>query len=123
MLAVPTDMTRREQVDRLIARTVERFGRLDVLLNNAGHSAMAPIEKMPVEVYRSLIELNLFGVLYATQAAIPVMRAQGGGLIVNISSMTTRQLWPSLGGYASTKHALNSCPRRCAWKSPATISA
>jgi len=106
-IAVQTDMTDAAQVKALIAVTRERFGRIDVLINNAGIAAICPLEKMPDEPFRQMFELNVLGSLHAMQAVVPVMRAQGGGLIVNVSSMVTKVIWPSMGAYAATKFALN----------------
>jgi NADP-dependent 3-hydroxy acid dehydrogenase YdfG len=106
-LAVPTDMAEPDQVRALIAAAQGRFGRIDVLVNNAGVSACCPLEKMPDAEYRQLFDVNVLGPLHAMQAALPLMRAHGGGLIVNVSSMVSRVIWPSMGAYASTKFALN----------------
>jgi NAD(P)-dependent dehydrogenase (short-subunit alcohol dehydrogenase family) len=107
VLPVATDMTVPGEVQSLIAQARRRFGRLDVLVNNAAVSACCPVEKMPDDVYRQMFDLNVLGPLHAMQAAVPIMRAQGGGLIVNVSSMVSRVIWPSMGAYASTKFALN----------------
>ncbi|THF69201.1 SDR family oxidoreductase [Deinococcus sp. Arct2-2] len=106
-LIVPTDMTDPVQVNALIEKTYERFGRIDILINNAGQSAIGPVATIDPEVYRQIIELNLFGPLYALQAVVPKMRAQGGGVIINISSSVSKMAIPGIGAYASTKYALN----------------
>lgn len=107
VVPVVTDTTVPADVSNLIARTKERFGRIDVLVNNAGVSAMCPLEKQPDDVFRRMFEVNVLGTLRAMREVIPVMRAQGGGLIVNVSSMTSKDIWPSLGAYAATKFAIN----------------
>ncbi len=107
VLAVPTDMAQPDQVKALIAKAQQQFGRINVLLNNAGISSICPLEKMPDAEFRTMFDLNVLGTLHAMQGAIPIMRAQGGGLIVNISSMVSRVIWPSMGAYAATKYALN----------------
>ncbi len=106
-LIVPTDMTDRTQVQALIEKAVERFGRIDILVNNAGRTAVGEIANIDPELYRQIIELNLFGPLYALQAVVPTMRAQGGGVIINISSSVSKMAIPGIGAYASTKYALN----------------
>jgi short-subunit dehydrogenase len=106
-LAVPVDMTRQPEVERLVTKTVHKFGRIDVLINNAGQAASGTVAEGNTDDYRRVIELNLFGPLYAIQAAVPAMRRNGGGIIVNISSMTSKMAIPGLGLYASTKAALN----------------
>jgi short-subunit dehydrogenase len=106
-IAVPTDMRDQEQVIRLIDAAVERFGRLDILINNAGQSVAGAVADVNPDHMRQIIELNVFGPLYAMQAAIPHMRRSGGGLIINVSSMVSKMTIPGLSGYAATKSALN----------------
>lgn len=106
-LAVTTDMRDPEQIARLIAATLDRFGRVDILVNNAGQGLHLPVEQVRLEDFRSVVELNVYGPLLAMQAVIPVMRKQGGGAIVNVSSMTSRMVLSGVGSYAATKSALN----------------
>jgi NAD(P)-dependent dehydrogenase (short-subunit alcohol dehydrogenase family) len=106
-LAVPTDVTQRIQVDALIERAVERFGRLDVIVNNAGVGLMAGIAELDPNDFERLFQVNLMGPLYGMQAAIRAMRKAGGGTIVNVSSGTSRIVLPFLGGgYPALKRAL-----------------
>ena len=105
---VPTDMRKSDEIKKLIAATQEKFGRVDILINNAGQGLMAPIEEIKLSDYREIMELNVFSVLEAMHAAIPVMRAQGGGTILNVSSMVSKNYFPGLAAYASTKYALNA---------------
>ena len=107
-LVIPADMRKPEEITNLIQKTKEQFGRIDVLVNNAGQGLRASVETIDLAEYRSIMELNVFGVLTAMQAAIPVMRAQGGGTILNISSLVSKNYFPDLGAYASTKYALNA---------------
>jgi NAD(P)-dependent dehydrogenase (short-subunit alcohol dehydrogenase family) len=104
---VTADVTHRTEVERLIGEAAHKLGRIDVLINNAGQAAAGTIAEGRPEDYRHVIELNLFGPLNAIQAVVPVMRRNGGGIIVNISSMTSKMAIPGLGLYASTKAALN----------------
>ncbi len=106
-IAVPTDMRNQGSVHALVEKTKQHFGQIDILINNAGQSVYAPIEHINVAQYQEIIELNLFGVLYAMQGVIPIMRVQGGGLIINISSNVSKMAIPNIGAYASTKYALN----------------
>ena len=106
-LIVPTDMTDLVQVQALIDAAYAHFGRIDILINNAGQSAVGPIATVNPDHYRQIIELNLFGPLHAIQAVVPKMRAQGGGVIINISSNVSKMAIPGIGAYASTKYALN----------------
>jgi len=103
----PVDMCDEAGVRKMVADVAEHFGRLDVLINNAGRGMHGPLEAIDTSEYRGLIELNLIGPLVAMQAAIPLMRAQGGGAIVNISSGTALMYSPGLSGYSATKRALN----------------
>ena len=106
--AIVTDMRDPEAIKNLIQKTKEKFGRIDVLVNNAGQGLYSPVESINLEDYKTIMELNVYGVLLAMQAVIPVMRSQGGGMIVNISSMLSKMAIPGLAAYASTKYALNA---------------
>ena len=103
----PADMSNEFAVREMIDRVRDKFGRIDVLINNAGRGMHCPLESIDIKKYRELLELNIIGPLVAMQAAIPVMRKQGGGTIVNISSGTTLMYAPGLSGYSATKRALN----------------
>ncbi len=107
-LAVPTDMLDEASVTDMVARTHAHYGRVDVLVNNAGRGMHVPVADARLADYRELLELNVVSVLHAMQQALPVMRAQGSGNIVNVSSGTTKMLVPGLAPYSSTKHALNN---------------
>lgn len=107
-LAVPTDVTQEAVVRHLVARTIDTYGRIDIIINNAGLGAAGAIADYPADAYRRLIDLNLFGPFYGMQAVVPYMREQGGGIIINVSSSATKQRYPLVGAYTSTKHALNS---------------
>jgi short-subunit dehydrogenase len=110
-LAVPTDKTKPVDIKRLVLIAQEKFGRIDILINNAGQGLYAPIERIDMAAYRSIMELNVFAVLEAMQAVIPIMREQKdphGGMILNISSMVSKNYYPGLAAYASTKYALNA---------------
>jgi short-subunit dehydrogenase len=107
-LAIPTDMRKPEDIVALIKKTIDRFGRIDLLVNNAGQAQYGPVEKADIDEYKSIVELNVYGPLRAMQAVIPQLRKQGGGMILNISSMVSKNYYPGLGTYASTKYALNA---------------
>ncbi|HEV8666290.1 MAG TPA: SDR family oxidoreductase [Candidatus Paceibacterota bacterium] len=106
--AVPADMRKLEDITNLIAEAKKKFGRIDILVNNAGQGMRSPVEKIDMAVYRDVMELNVFSVVEAMQAVIPVMRAQGIGYILNVSSMVSKNYYPGLAAYSSTKYALNS---------------
>jgi short-subunit dehydrogenase len=106
-LAVPADVTSQADIDRLVSLTLDRHGRIDGLVNNAGVSLHGPADRIDIAELRRVLDLNVTAVVAMTQAVLPAMRAQGSGRIVNVSSGTTRAARPGLAGYASTKAALN----------------
>ena len=106
-LAVPTDLRDPAQMVRLVGTTLDWYGRVDILVNNAGQGLHVPLEQVRLDDLRAITELNVFAPLLAMQAVIPPMRRQGAGVIVNVSSMTSRMVLPGVGGYAATKAALN----------------
>jgi short-subunit dehydrogenase len=106
--AIETDMRKAEDVKNLIDKTVEKFGRIDILVNNAGQGLGSPIESLNLDDFRAVIELNDVAVVRAMQLVIPHMRTQKSGVILNVSSMTSKMLIPNLAGYASTKYMLNT---------------
>ena len=106
-LAVLTDLRDPAQIVRLVDATLDRFGRVDVLVNNAGQGLHVPLEQVRLDHLRAITELNVYAPLLAMQAVIPPMRKQGGGAIVNVSSMTSRMVLPGVGAYSATKAALN----------------
>jgi short-subunit dehydrogenase len=87
--------------------TVQRHGRIDGLVNNAGVSLHMPLDRLDLDEFAAVLDLNVVSVVAMTQAVLPAMRAQGGGRIVNISSGTTNMVLPGVGAYAATKSALN----------------
>lgn len=107
-IAVTTDMRRSKYIERLVDAALEHYGRIDILVNNAGQGIYGPVETIDIGQYQSVIELNVFGPLRAMQAVIPAMRSQGGGVILNVSSLVSKNYFPNLGAYASTKYALNA---------------
>ncbi len=107
-LAVPTDIRKPSNVTHLIEATLKKYGRIDMLINNAGQGMYGPVESIDIEHYHEIIELNLIGALRTMQAVIPCMRNQGFGMIVNVSSRVSKNYFPGLAAYASTKYALNA---------------
>ena len=106
-IAIRTDMRDPEQVERAVAQTAEHFGRIDILINNAGQSVLGTIADLNLDHFRQVMELNVYGPVVAMQAVIPIMRAHGGGVIINVSSMVSKMNLCGLAGYACTKSALN----------------
>ncbi|MFF5076617.1 oxidoreductase [Actinoplanes sp. NPDC000266] len=105
--AVALDVTDPAAAEAAVAATLEAFGRLDVVVNNAGYANSAPIEEMDPADFRDQIEANLFGVVNVTRAALPVMRAQRGGTFVQVSSIGGRVGGtPGMGAYQTAKYAV-----------------
>lgn len=86
VLAIPTDVTQPDQIEILFNKTIAAFGRIDILVNNAGTSSAHPFEEATTEIWRTDLELKLFGAIHCTQAALPYMKAQGGGRIINLTT-------------------------------------
>jgi clavulanate-9-aldehyde reducatase len=107
-IAVASDVGEEDQARTFIARTHEQLGRLDVLINNAGVMLLGPIEGAPTEEWRQMIHANVFGVLYCSHAALPIMREQGGGHIVNVSSVAGRIARSGSGVYNLTKFGVGA---------------
>ena len=108
VLVVPTDMSQIEQVKALAHSAIDRFGRVDALVNNAGYGQMGPIELIAPEDAQRQFAVNFHGPLVLTQAFIPLMREQGGGRIINISSLGGHVAFPAGGMYSSSKFALEA---------------
>ena len=104
--ALKLDVTDKAAVGAAIAGTHERFGRLDVVVNNAGYGQFGAIEEISEEEARAQMETNVFGALWVTQAALPIMRAQKSGHIVQVSSIGGVHAFPNLGMYHASKWAL-----------------
>ncbi len=107
-IAVQTDVGEEEQAGEFIRRTGAELGRLDALVNNAGVMLLGPIPGAPTEEWRRMIHANVFGVLYCTHAALPLMLEQGSGHIVNVSSVAGRFARPGSGVYNLTKFGVGA---------------
>lgn len=107
-IAVQTDVGEEHQAEAFVKRAHSELGRLDVLVNNAGTMLLGPIENAPTEEWRRMVHANVFGVLYCTHAALPLMRAQGSGHIVNISSVAGRVARAGSGVYNLTKFGIGA---------------
>jgi len=106
LCTVALDVTRPDQVRAAVARAHEVFGRIDVLVNNAGYGLQGAVEDVSDAQIRAVFETNVFGALDVTRAALPLLRAQGSGHIVNVSSVGGRFSMPLVGIYSATKFAL-----------------
>lgn len=103
-----TDVTRRDDLNNLVKLACDQFGRLDVIVNNAGTSQLSLIEDLDIEGWEEMIDTNLKGTLYGIAAAIPVFRQQGSGHIINIISTSGIKIVPMQGVYAGTKNAVRT---------------
>jgi NADP-dependent 3-hydroxy acid dehydrogenase YdfG len=107
-LARATDVTDRDQVKRLVDRAVERFGRVDVILNNAGLMPQSLLASLKVDEWDQMIDVNIKGVLYGIAAALPHMQRQKSGHIINVSSVAGHKVGPGSAVYSATKHAVRT---------------
>jgi len=107
-IALSCDVRNAEEIDRVLALTLHHFKRVDVWVNNAGHGLMDSVASVEMPACHDLFETNFFGALSAMQAVIPVMRQQGEGTIINISSVAGHIPLPFHAAYSATKFALNA---------------
>lgn len=99
------DVSVREDVRGFVEATLARFGRLDVLVNNAGYGVWGRVEDTPIEAFERLMTVNYIGTVHGCQAAVPIMRRQGTGVIINVSSIVGHRALPRGAAYAATKAA------------------
>jgi short-subunit dehydrogenase len=107
-VALSCDVRNSEEIDRVLALTLHHFQRVDVWINNAGHGLLYSVEQTEMQACHELFETNFFGAMSAMQAVIPVMRQQGGGTIINVSSVAGHIPLPFHASYSATKFALNA---------------
>jgi NADP-dependent 3-hydroxy acid dehydrogenase YdfG len=107
-LALETDVTRREQAKALVDSAVQTYGRIDVMINNAGLMPQAPLESLKVDEWDRMIDVNIKGVLYGIAAALPHMQRQKAGHFVNVSSVAGHRVGPGFAVYAATKYAVRA---------------
>jgi NADP-dependent 3-hydroxy acid dehydrogenase YdfG len=107
-VSLSVDVTRRADLDRLVGRAVEEFGRLDVLVSNAGISKIGPVADLDVDGWSAMIDVNLRGVLHGIAAALPVFRRQGQGHFVTTVSTAGLKIVPTMAVYAATKNAVRT---------------
>lgn len=106
-IAVPTDVTRPEDVQRLVAAAKDRWGRVDALINNAGVTHVSPFEEITPEDFDRLMAVNVKGPFLCIQAVLPLMRAQGSGEILNVVSVAAKRVFPEWSAYCASKFALD----------------
>jgi len=106
--AVATDVTDRDQVKNLVDTAVKEFGRIDVMINNAGVMLHSPLERYKVDDWDQMIDVNIKGVLYGVAAALPYMKEQMSGHFINLSSVAGHKVRPAGAVYSATKHAVRA---------------
>ena len=108
VIPVRADVRRYDEVEAALKVAVERAGGLDILVNNAGVGAFEPVETMSLEAWQRVLDTNVTGVFHCSRAALPMLRARGGGWIVNISSLSGKNPFPNGAAYCASKAALNA---------------
>lgn len=103
-----TDVTDREQMQALAQATLDAYDRIDVLVNNAGLMPLSPLDKLKVDEWDTMIDVNIRGVLYGIAAVLPTMRKQHAGHIINLSSVAGHKVFPSSAVYSATKYAVRA---------------
>lgn len=106
VLALRLDVTQSAEVDAAVGAAMDRFGRIDILVNNAGYGTVGAVEETPDRELRAQLEVNFFGAVMMTKAALPHMRAQRSGAVVNMSSMGGQLSFGGFGAYSASKFAL-----------------
>ncbi|GLR47652.1 SDR family oxidoreductase [Sphingomonas astaxanthinifaciens] len=106
--AVATDVTNRDDLTKLVATAVETYGRIDVLINNAGLMPLSPLDRLKVDEWDRMIDVNIKGVLYGIAAALPHMKAQKHGHIINVSSVAGHKIFEGSAVYSATKFAVRA---------------
>jgi len=107
-LALSCDVRNREEIDRVLSLTLHHLDRIDIWVNNAGHGLLDSVAGMDMAACRSMFDTNLFGAIACMQAVLPVMKQQGSGTVINISSVAGHIPLPYHAGYSATKFALNA---------------
>jgi len=103
-----TDVTRRQEVEALVQGALRAFERVDVIVNNAGLMPLSPFERLKVDDWDRMIDVNIKGVLYGIAAVLPIMKQQQSGHIINVSSVAGHKIRPGNAVYAATKHAVRA---------------
>jgi NAD(P)-dependent dehydrogenase (short-subunit alcohol dehydrogenase family) len=106
VLAVAADITEEAQVQGLFAKTLERFGRLDILFNNAGAFDGGPLDELSVETWDKVMAINLRAPFLCTREALRILKRQGGGRIINIGSISAQRVRPNMAPYSTSKHGI-----------------
>jgi NADP-dependent 3-hydroxy acid dehydrogenase YdfG len=107
-LAIATDVTHCDQVKRLVDAGAQTYGRIDVMINNAGLMPQAPLERLKIDEWERMIDVNIKGVLYGIAAALPHMKRQKAGHFINVSSVAGHKVGQGFAVYAATKYAVRA---------------
>lgn len=107
-LAMTTDVVHRDQMKKLVDAAVEAYGRIDVMINNAGLMPQALLERLQIDEWDRMIDVNIKGVLYGIAAALPHMQRQKSGHFINVSSVAGHRVGPGFAVYAATKYAVRA---------------
>jgi NAD(P)-dependent dehydrogenase (short-subunit alcohol dehydrogenase family) len=106
-LIIPADVTNPDDITRIVETTVTKFGRVDAIVNNAGVAPVQSVEEMSIEDWHVVIDTNLSAAFYLSKAVWPVFKRQGGGAVVNLSSLAARDPFPGFAAYGAAKAGLN----------------
>jgi len=109
-LPIAVDVTDRDGMLKMVSTVVKEFGHIDVLVNNAGVMPLSPLERLKIEEWEQMIDVNLRGVLYGIAAALPYMKEQKSGQIINTGSVAAYKLFPAAAVYCATKFAVRELP-------------
>lgn len=104
---IPVDMTDGDSIVNMVKGVQDHYGRIDVLINNAGQALLGRVTEIKLDDFKKVMDLNVYGPLLALQAVVPGMTANGGGTIINVSSLVSKIAIPGIGAYTATKYALN----------------
>ncbi len=102
------DVVKRDEVEAFVQETVKEFGRIDVILNNAGLMPLSPLEALKVDEWDRMVDVNIKGTLYGIAAVLPVMKKQGSGQVINVSSVAGHVVFPGAAVYCGTKFAVRA---------------
>lgn len=108
VVVMPLDVSDQESVRELARIAVERFGRIDVWVNNASVTVWGRVDEIPMEDFRRVIDVNLFGYIHGARAVLPIFREQGSGVLINVGSMVSRITEPYVGPYVIAKHGIRA---------------
>src|SRR5512146_1390562 len=111
---VQTDVSQEQQVDQLFERTIQQYGRIDIVVNNAGIFGGSRLAETTIEAFDAVMNVNLRGTFLCCRAAFKQMKKQGGGLIINMSSVAGLQAWAGTGTYSASKHGVMALTRSLA---------